>query len=348
MQENKVEHGLSTIFSDVVKIKEGKVAAYIGRLAKVDPDQCSMVGVLRNGNVIPFGDSDVKFSIQSVVKPFIFLLLLQRKGIEHVRKFVGVEAAGDQFNTIKLDSQNRAPNPLINSGAIACSSHLLADGSQVSEEFEKMIELLSKLAGRELGSDINVYQSEQETSFRNNAIAALLAEHKMLGCPVEDAVKLYTMFCSIEVTAEDLAMISATLSNAGKNPKTGEQVITDMNVLNEVLSVMMTCGMYDAAGKWVAEVGMPAKSGVGGGVLACPVNHPEILGLGFWGPRLDKFGNSVQGVTAAKRVSSDLDSHFLRAHLSHTYAANNGGNPPTHTSSSKNDMRPTIHEVYGP
>ena len=252
------------------------------------------------------GDSRVPFTIQSISKPFTYGLALADRGIEAVDAKVGVEPSGDAFNEISLDRETGRPrNPMINAGAITAAS--LVAGESDDDIFERVRRTYSAYAGRELQVDESVYTSELRTGHRNRAIGYMLRTVSILEDEPEPVVDRYFRQCSLLVDARDLALMAATLANNGVHPRSGEQVLAP-HLVERVLSVMTTCGMYDGAGDWVSGVGMPAKSGVGGGVLAV---LPGQVGVAVFSPRLDVHGNSVRGVQACRQLSRELELHFL-------------------------------------
>jgi glutaminase len=285
---------------------EGVVADYIPELAKADPATFGLGLATLDGAVYTTGDL-VPFTIQSVSKPFVYALALADRGPAAVLDRVGAEPTGDPFNTISLDqASGRAFNPMVNAGAIVTAT--LVGGDTRTEQFDRILDGLSSFAGRPLDVDEAVYASERDTGDRNRAIAYLMRSAGLLDEDVDAQVELYFRQCSILVTARDLAVMAATLANAGVNPVTGEQVVP-RSVVAPVLTVMSTCGMYDYAGEWLYRVGLPAKSGVSGGIAAA---LPGQLGLAAHSPRLDARGNSVRGVAAAELLSERLGLHLLR------------------------------------
>ncbi len=296
---------LSDVWAGVSGIDAGAVADYIPELAKADPATFGLCLATLDGAVYTAGDL-VPFTIQSVSKPFVYALALADSGSDAVLAKVGAEPTGDPFNTISLDDvSGRAFNPMVNAGAIVTAS-LVAGGSRAGQ-FERILDGLSSFAGRDLGVDEQVFASERDTGDRNRAIAYLMRSAGLLDDDVDAQVELYFRQCSIVVTARDLAVMAATLANAGVNPMTGERVVP-RHVIAPVLTVMSTCGMYDYAGEWLYRVGMPAKSGVSGGVAAA---LPGQMGLAAHSPRLDSRGNSVRGVAACERISDRLGLHLL-------------------------------------
>ena len=256
------------------------------------------------GDLHAIGDVDVPHTIQSSSKALTFCLALELAGEDHVRKFVGYEPSGDPFNAIVFDpATNRPYNPMVNAGAIAVAGilaeHLGADA------FDFVLDRFSAAAGRQLSLNGAVFRSEAETGYRNRAIAYLLKANDALKVDPDAALDLYFRQCSIDVTAADMAWIGATLANMGKNPVTG-RVTFDLHSVRNTLSLMLTCGMYDYAGRWAFDVGVPAKSGVGGSILGI-VNRQ--LGIATYSPRLDLQGNSVRGVEAFRHLADEFGLH---------------------------------------
>ena len=285
----------------------GEVATYIPELADADPASFGICLATTDGHVYEVGDSRLPFTIQSISKPFAYGLALGDRGGEEVLAKVGVEPSGEAFNSIRLSEGSGRPlNPMVNAGAIATTA--LVAGDSPSDRLHRLIATLSLYAGRPLGLDLDVYRSEAETGHRNRAIAHLLRNFSILEGDPEDPVDLYFRQCSISVTCLDLSLMAATLANGGVNPITQERAIRG-ELVPRVLSVMTTCGMYDYAGAWLYEIGIPAKSGVAGGVLAV---LPGQLGIGVFSPPLDARGNSVRGVAVCRELSRDFELHFLR------------------------------------
>jgi glutaminase len=287
-------------------IRDGDVATYIPELAKADPEWFGICIATADGHVYETGDSRQAFTIQSISKPFVYGLALEDCGRERVLGAIGVEPSGDAFNSISLAPGTGAPlNPMINAGAIAAAS--LVAGHSPTDRFERILAVLSLYAGRRLELDDAVYRSERDTGHRNRAIGHMLRNFDVLKEDPEIALDLYFRQCSVRVTCRDLALMGATLANAGVNPLTGEVAVRS-GYVESILSVMVTCGMYDYAGEWVYRIGLPAKSGVAGGILAI---LPGQLGIGVFSPRLDARGNSVRGVKVCEDLSRDMNLHFL-------------------------------------
>jgi glutaminase len=287
-------------------LDDGEVATYIPELSKANPDEFGVSLVTASGRIFESGDCDRLFTIQSISKPFVFGMALEECGPEQVFDRVDVEPSGDSFNAIELQGgTNRPHNPMVNAGAITVTALLHARHGAAA--FDHLLERFSSLAGRPLEMDRAVYASERSTGHRNRAIGHLLLNFGMVHEEVEAALDLYFKQCAILVTCRDLAMMSATLSNMGCHPITGKTAL-GMSCVKDVLSVMFTCGMYDYSGQWAYRVGIPAKSGVAGGVVAV-VNRQ--LGIGTYSPRLDRFGNSVRGVEVCSELAKRLGLHVF-------------------------------------
>lgn len=285
---------------------DGQVATYIPELAKANPDWFGICLVTANGAVYEVGDARQEFTIQSISKPFVYGLALEDNGREATLQTVGVEPTGDAFNSISLDPGTGRPrNPMINAGAIATAG--LIAGKTADLRFRRVSEMFSLFAGRELRLDKTVYQSESETGHRNRAIGHMLRNFDKLTGDPAPTTEIYFKQCSLSVNCRDLGVMAATLANRGVNPLTGRQALRGEYV-ESVLSVMGTCGMYDYAGEWLYNVGIPAKSGVSGGVLAV---LPGQLGIGVFSPRLDAHGNSVRGIRVCQELSRYLDLHLF-------------------------------------
>lgn len=289
----------------------GAVASYIPELASVDPDRLALSVVGPRGRVRSVGDDDVEFTIQSMSKPFVLALALAERGRDAVLARVGAEPSGEPFNAISLEAVTGRPaNPMINAGAIATTA--LIGGDDVDARTGRIVELLSGFAGRSLWVDEAVYASESSTGDRNRALAHLLRSYGVIDGPVDLAVESYFRQCSLLVTVRDLAVMASTLAFGGWNPVTGERVVTEA-VARDVLSMMASCGMYDFSGQWLLRVGLPAKSGVSGGIIAVA---PSQFGVAAFSPRLDAHGNSVRAVAVVELLSERLGMHLLEPHES--------------------------------
>ncbi|MHC4938478.1 MAG: glutaminase A [Planctomycetota bacterium] len=287
---------------------EGKNADYIPQLAKVDAKLFGIAIVTVDGKVYEVGDTKTRFTIQSVAKPFVYSLALDDHGVEDVTKRVGVEPTGLPFNSIIASEVRASPlqNPLVNAGAIAVAS--LIKGKDPAEKYRRAHERIEAFAGSKLEIDNAVYESEMATNKKNLSIANLLLNGGLLYGDVEDSVERYTRAGCIAIHCRDLAIMGATLANRGVNPVTKKVVLTPGHVTN-VLSVMTMAGMYDYSGEWFFRVGLPAKSGVGGGIVAVV---PGNFAIATFAPPLDKNGNSVKGIKVITELSKRWNLHLLK------------------------------------
>jgi len=284
----------------------GAVADYIPELAAADPDRFGICVATVDGAVYAAGDADVEFTIQSMSKPFTYALALADRGVDEMDERVGVEPSGEAFNEISLDPETGRPrNAMINAGALL--THSLVDGEDADARSQRVLAGFSRFAGRDLVVDEDASSSEFASAHRNLGMAHLLKASGVLECDPVDVVEGYTRQCSITVSCRDLAMMAATLANAGTHPLTHERLLS-RPVVRQVMSVMMTCGMYDAAGDWMTDVGIPAKSGVSGGVIGA---LPGQVGIAVFSPRLDTHGSSVRGVRVFERLSGDMGMHLM-------------------------------------
>lgn len=283
---------------------QGALANYIPELTKVDPDKLGAYIITNDGEHFSAGDFDQKFTAQSIVKTILLLQALMDNGIEDVSSKVGVEATGKPFDAInvsahKLDSKNL--NPMVNMGAILMCT--LIEGDTYDEKFNRVLNLTRELAGNpDIGIDEAVYASEKSWGSKNRALAYLLKSHGMLEDDVEDVLDCYFKACSISVTCKDLANIGFVLANRGHLPDGNEKVIPS-KFTRYVNAILTTCGMYDGSGEFAIRVGVPAKSGVGGGIMAVV---PGRMGIGIYSPMLDVKGNSVAGIQVLENLSKEL------------------------------------------
>ncbi len=293
---------LDSVYESLLDEHSGEVANYIPKLGQADPDAFGISLATLDGRMLSVGDASTSFSIQSMSKPFTFALALNELGIDEVFKRTSVEPSGDDFNSVVLDEDGKPFNPMVNSGAIAMTGLLCSIHGD--DTFEYILEQYSRFAGVTLGVDREIFKSELANAGRNRAIAYLMNSAGIIG-DVEQAVETYTRQCSITVTTEQLASMAATVANMGMNPTTNETVLDAISVRN-MLSVMFTCGMYNYSGHWAVEIGLPAKSGVSGGVFAV-VNRQ--LGIATYSPKLDARGNSVRGIRACTALAEELGLH---------------------------------------
>jgi glutaminase len=287
---------------------DGDVARYIPELAKADPALFGISICTVEGERFSAGNAQHAFTLQSCSKPFVYGFALEDKGREAVQSRVGVEPTGDRFNSFVTlaEHAHRAHNPMVNAGAIAATA-LLA-GADAPAQLTRILRGFETFAGRSLEVDMKVYLSERETGHRNRAIAHLLKTVGILGDAddIDRILDLYFQHCSVLATSDDLAAMAATLANGGVNPVTQKRALAPAFV-RDLLSVMLTCGLYDTAGEWAYKVGVPAKSGVGGGLFGVV---PGRMGIAVYSPLLDEKGTSVRG----KRVFEDL-SRALGLHI---------------------------------
>ena len=286
----------------------GKVADYIPELAKANPKWFGVAVATADGQVFEVGDCRQMFTIQSISKPFVYGLALEDHGLEHVLSKVGVEPTGEAFNAIVLDeASNRPFNPMVNAGAIATAD--LIKGKDYPERVHRLISMFGRYFGREVHIDNTVFMSERVTGHRNRAIGHLMLNFGMVGELMADSLELYFQQCSILVNARDLAVMGATLANGGVNPLTGVRAI-EQPYVKYLLSIMHSCGMYDFAGEWAYRVGIPAKSGVGGGIAGVV---PNQFGIGTFSPPLDAKGNSVRGIQVCRELSEKFGLHCFES-----------------------------------
>ena len=303
-----VDKMLSELYHEFrAKENNGALANYIPELSKVDPGNFGIVLTTVDGYQYAYGDSEIEFTIQSVSKPFIYGMAIQEYGIKKVLEKISVEPSGDAFNSISLYPESGRPfNPMINAGAIAATDMVWQQHKE--NTFERILKTFSTYAGSSLELDTAIYNSESTTGHRNRAIAHLLRNFNILQTDVDAPLNVYFKQCSIKVTCRQLSIMGATLASNGVNPVTGKKAIKAKYVPN-VLSVMASCGMYDYSGEWIYNVGLPAKSGVGGAVLAV---LPGQLSIAVYSPLLDKKGNSVLGVDLCKAIASRFSLHLYK------------------------------------
>jgi len=314
----------SKIFAEVFAAVEpnegGKNADYIPQLAKVNPDQFAISVTTVDGQHFSIGDSGEPFCIQSCCKPITYLIALKEFGEQYVHKHVGMEPSGRRFNEMTLKPSPTAEfpgrqiphNPLINSGAIMCCSMLQPEKKTREERLRSVMEIFKRLSGdpkkSAVGYDDETYQSEAKDANRNWCLGYMMKEKKAFpDCfeSLDDVLQLYFQICSITSTAKAMSVMAATLANGGLNPLTGDSVFSADHIRN-CLPLMMTCGMYDYSGQWAFDVGVPAKSGVGGCIISV---IPNVCGISVWSPRLDTVGNSVRGVAVFKELIKRFSFH---------------------------------------
>lgn len=302
LEKAAIDAALKDAYEKYKDLEEGKNADYIPALAKVDPKIYGIALVTTDGQVFTAGDVASEVSIQSISKVFTMALVMQELGTKSIYDAMGVDATGQVFNSIVAVEQykGRQMNPLVNAGAITATS--MVSGDAYDAIWGKIKGYYEAFAGRELTLNDEVFKSEADTNQRNQAIAMLMHAYGLIKKDPLQACDIYTRQCSLNVNAKDLAMMGATLANGGKNPVTGKQVL-DPSHVPEALAVMATAGLYDDAGQWLYRTGLPAKSGVGGGIVAV---SPGKFGIAVVSPPLDAAGNSVRAFKAITDISNKL------------------------------------------
>lgn len=296
---------LEEIRSRALREQGGRVDDSIPDLAEADPELLGIAVVTVAGERLCTAQSDVAFSVQSAVKPFLFALALQDTQGGALDR-VGIEPTGEAFDAIKLESgTGRPPNPMVNAGALLTAS--LVDGADVEERDARIRRGLSAFAGRTLEADEDIARDERLLGDRNHALAHLMRAEGTLAVSADDAVAVYARACATLVTASDLALMGATLADGGRNPVTGVQVVSD-RIARDVISVMATCGVYDGSGRWMQYVGVPAKSSVSGAIVLAA---PGVLGASVISPPLDEFGTSFRGHFVSAALSAELGLHVF-------------------------------------
>ena len=301
---------MDKLLDDIIKnnkkyAKYGQVATYIPELRKANAEDLAICIIDRKNNIYYKGDYNKKFTIQSISKTIVLVMALMDNDWSYVFSKVGMEPSGDPFNSImklETDDTKKPCNPMINAGAIVTTS--LIKGNSLKEKEERMLNFFRKMAKNEnLKINKDVYESEKFTGDRNRAMAYLLKNDGIIEGDVEEILDLYFKQCSIEVDVVDLARIGLIFANYGIDIETGERIISE-SVSRMVKTFMVTCGMYDASGEFAIKVGIPAKSGVGGGIMA---SVPKKMGIGIYGPALDKKGNSIAGLKVLEDLSKELE-----------------------------------------
>jgi len=287
--------------SAAARTGEGEVARYIPELARQDPHQLGVSVMLLDGTEITAGDVDTPFTLQSISKVFTLMLAICDNGADAVFERVGKEPTGDPFNSIiklEMTRPHKPLNPMINAGAIAVCD--LIAGRSVEERLERIVDLIQKMSGnRSIRVNEQVYRSEKETAHRNRALAHFLKDTGVLTGDVEETLDLYFRHCAIEATARDVAHMGAVFAAEGRDLRSGDAIVP-LDVARICKTFMVTCGMYNASGEFAINVGIPAKSGVAGGILA---SVPHRMGIGVYGPALDDKGNSIGGVALLEELS---------------------------------------------
>lgn len=317
------DRAVHTAYKNVRDVRQGKNADYIPELAKVDPNLFGIVVMRVDGEMYEVGDTSKAFTIQSIAKVFTLARALKDAGAPTIEKRIGTDATGQPFNSIvalglnKLQKRPPPGNPLVNAGAIATVD--LVAGKDAAERWKNILGTMNAFAGRALTVDDKVYKSETDTNARNQGISWILKADEVLQGNPPEILDLYTRECSVAVTARDLAAMGATLANGGVNPRTGERVV-DPAVAAQVLAVMSTAGLYETTGTWMFRVGVPAKSGVGGGILAVV---PGRYAVAAFAPPLDEAGNSVRAQKAIEAIVASLGGNVFAAPAAAARTASN-------------------------
>ena len=299
---------LQSLHQKFSEVDEGSLADYIPELTKANPDWFGITLVTVDGHVYQEGVTHENFTIQSISKPFVFGIALEDSDLDTIDKKVNTEPSGEAFNRISLEHNTGRPrNPMINAGAIAMSGSV--SGDSADERITHILEKFALFTGHPLEIDHSVFESERSTGHRNRAIAHLLLNAGIIDSSPDEVLDVYFKQCSINVDCRDLAVMAATLANQGVNPVTGVRALKS-EVVPKVLTVMATCGMYDGSGEWMYNIGLPAKSGVGGGIMAV---YPGKFGMAVFSPLLDHHGNSVRGIKVFQQMSQDLNLHTLNS-----------------------------------
>ncbi|MBE9077211.1 glutaminase A [Romeria aff. gracilis LEGE 07310] len=298
---------LEELHSRYRSLEQGNPASYIPELAKADPSWFGICVVTADGQVFEVGDVQQQFTIQSISKVFAYGLALEDHGREALFEKVGVEPTGDPFNSlIRLDEDSKRPyNPMINAGAIATTS--LIKGKHPTDKLNHLLAMFERYLGNPVFIDMPTFMSERSTGHRNRAMAHLMLNFGMIDQNIEVALDLYFQQCSVMVSCHDLAMMAATLANQGIQPITQKQAVNP-DYVRDILSVMYTCGMYNRAGEWAYRVGIPAKSGVSGGIIAVV---PGKAGIATFSPPIDANGNSVRGLQVFEELSLKYGLHLF-------------------------------------
>lgn len=305
-QQSPIYAKLFDIYTQFRNNYRGSLASYIPELASANPDLFGITIATVDGKIYEIGDTRHPFTIQSISKVFLYGLALSDLGAEEVLKHVGVEPSGDFFNSIIFNETDKRPfNPMVNAGAIATTA--LIKGDSYNDRQSRILAMLGRFAGHPLTIDQKVFESEKSTGHRNRAIAYLELSSGMINEPISEHLNLYFMQCSTLVNARDLAIMAATLANHGTNPLTGEQA-QESEHIRRMLSVMQSCGMYNFSGEWSYRIGLPAKSGVSGGIIAVV---PGLLGIGIYSPLVDDLGNSIRGIQVCEALSKNFHLHMF-------------------------------------
>lgn len=305
LQPKEYKTTLHDVYKKYQSDFSGNNASYIPELAKANPSRFAISVVTVDGDTFSVGDADIRFSLQSISKIFVYALALQDNDQKIIFDAIGLDSTGEQFNSITAIEKNTAQNPYVNAGAIQTTSYIKGKDSQ--EKWNRTFSLLQSLSDEHLLFSNRIYQSESQTNTRNHAIAQLLKSHGMLKGDPDDVLDRYTKACSVLVTTEQLAQMGATLANNGVNPITKKRIISP-STNRHVLSQMLVNGLYEKSGTWFVTIGVPAKSGVSGGLLAI---IPNQMAIAVYSPPLDESGTSVRGKKVIEELSNLWGLHLL-------------------------------------
>ncbi|MDY6054703.1 glutaminase A [Micrococcus sp.] len=303
---DRVRADLEAALEAAREVTDGEPSEYLTEIENPPVDGLAAAVCTAAGDVVCRGDDEQRFALQSVSKALAFAVALEEVGLERIEEHVGIEPSGEAFNHLSLHDDGRPFNPMINAGAIMVHALLPGDGPE--DRAARLLDRFSRMAAAELSLKEDVLEAERDLADRNLGLAHLLADAGTLPTLPAEAVEGYLRQCAVGVTVRELAIMGATLAAGGVNPLTDERVLGE-DVARLTMTVMLTCGMYDASGQWAAEVGIPAKSGVSGAVLGAV---PGALGIATWSPRLDDRGTSTRGIAVFERLSDDWDLHVLR------------------------------------
>ncbi|KAK5112228.1 hypothetical protein LTR62_004389 [Meristemomyces frigidus] len=301
---------LNSVLENARPNDDGATASYIDVLAKAETNRLAVALAMVDGELYSAGDDEIEFSIQSISKAFVYAIAIEDAGLPAVLEKIGMEPSGDAFNRLSLQKgSNRPFNPMINAGAITAHSLVVAPNATVEQRTERILSTLSRLAGRQLHVDEEIFEAELKDANRNMGIGYMLKAAGIITCNPAEAVRGYIRQCSVNVTVRDLAMMASVLCNSGVHPVSGERIMPAESA-RQVLSVMATCGMYDGSGEWLATVGFSAKSGVSGAIMGA---LPGQVGIAAFSPKLDERGNSVRAVDICKQLSADMGLHLMNS-----------------------------------
>ncbi|MEA5597950.1 glutaminase A [Rivularia sp. UHCC 0363] len=299
------------LYEEYRHLNSGSLASYIPELTKADPNWFAISIVTKEGEIFEIGDHLQNFTIQSISKVFVYGMALEDCDRETLLEKIGVEPTGDPFNSvIRLDENSKRPdNPMVNAGAIATAG--LIKGSNATEKLNRMLDMFRRYIGHDVFIDAPVFMSERATGHRNRALANLLLNFDIIENNIEEILDFYFQQCALVVNCHDLAVMAATLANRGINPIAKKQAVKPCYV-RDILSVMYTCGMYNYAGEWAYRVGIPAKSGVSGGIIGV---IPDRAGIAVFSPLIDSRGNSVRGIKVFEALSDQFNLHLFDSPL---------------------------------